>query len=42
MSTKLALSILTFSFLILNSFALAQEWTLEKDQLVVQPKPYSP
>ena len=22
--------------------ALAQEWTLEKDQLVEQPKPYSP
>ena len=26
---------------LLSSTALAQEWTLEKDQLVEQPKPYS-
>jgi hypothetical protein len=27
---------------LLSTTALAQEWTLEKDQLVEQPKPYSP
>ncbi len=27
---------------VLGGPALAQEWTLEKDQLVEQPKPYSP
>ena len=40
--TKSIMAIAAMALTVLSGSALAQEWTLDEDQLVEQPAPYSP
>ena len=40
--TKSIVAVVAIALAVLSGSTLAQEWTLEEDQLVEEPKPYSP